>query len=154
MRMTRCVHDRALPCSLLLVAVLSLLPSRAAASREFSLEFGEPTLAGTLLITSAIGFGAADLAFIVSERPMPAWLSLLQIGVSGLFLPMNALLSSGSVPLGITAVGTGVWFTSFGIYNVAVYPEYRRKRMREGAYGFAIAPRAHGGTTVQVYARL
>jgi uncharacterized membrane protein HdeD (DUF308 family) len=150
--MTYRAHDIALFCSLALAALFAFTPARASASGALSIDFESEAVAGTLLIGSAIGFGVADLTFIGRDQPTPPWLSLLQIGLSGVFLPINVFLSDPSVGLTVAAASSAAWFTSFGLYNLAVYPDYRRAKARE-PYGFAITSHARGGMLL-VQARL
>ena len=144
--MTYRAHARAELCGLVFAALIALTPVRAHASSAGLLELDSQTVAGALLVGSAIGFGFADLTFISRDQ------SVLQIGLSGVFLPLNVFLSDPSVGLTIGAASSAAWFTSFGVYNLAVYPGYRRAKARE-PYGFAITSHARGGMLV-VQARL
>jgi uncharacterized membrane protein HdeD (DUF308 family) len=150
--MTQRAHAGAVFCGVIVAALVALAPARARASDAGSIDLDSQTVAGTLLVCSAIGFGVADLAFIARDQPTPPWLSLLQIGLSGVFLPMNVFLSDPSVGLTIAAASSAAWFTSFGVYNLAVYPGYRRAKARE-AYGFSITSHSRGGMLL-VRARL
>ena len=150
--MANSVYERALLFCFAVAALLTFAPACACASGAESIDFDGKTVAGTLLVGSAIGFGVADLTFIGCDQPTPPWLSLLQIGLSGVFLPLNVFLSDPSVGLTVAAASSAAWFTSFGVYNLAVYPGYRRAKARE-AYGFAVTSHARGGMLV-VQARL
>jgi hypothetical protein len=81
------------------------------------------------LATSALHFAPVDVVFAAIGRPMPIWLSCLQIGVGGLLLPALALSIDDSSSITAAAGASMIWFTGHGVYNLAVYPEFREQTL-------------------------
>lgn len=111
-----------------LAALLLAHPPQAHASG------GGPTLelenaSGALLGLSAIGFGGMDLFFLAADRPLPLALSILQITIAGMLIPLTAVESNDTGLL----IGAGIssaWFIGHGIFNIHLGSERRRERQR------------------------
>jgi hypothetical protein len=88
--------------------------------------------AAALLGLSAIGFGALDIAFFAAGRPLPVGLSILQIGLAGVLVPLLSLSAHDSA-VAIGAFVSMAWFSGHGIHELVVYPEYARRRRAEVA---------------------
>jgi hypothetical protein len=112
-----------------------------------------------LVVDTAV-FGVVDFVYIARGRPMPVWVSIMEITIGGMLGPVFVLGQAESTGLKIAAGATALWFIGHGIYDLARYPEYRRQKLRERELerarqrcGIAIEPRQHGAL-LHVYGTL
>lgn len=110
-----------------LCALFALRPESAQASGV--IVFDDAKIRGLMLGTTAIAFGALDIAFFAADRPLPVGLAIVQIAVAGVTVPLMAVGAHDSA-LAIGAFINLAWFTGHGIYNLSIYPEYARERRR------------------------
>jgi len=114
-----------------IVAVLSLAdPPAAHASRTpfesgLQLDLGEASPG--LLVLSGLTFGAIDLLYLAFDRHMPIALTILQITVAGILVPLTAL-ESRRYDVHVGAVFSSAWFIGHGIYSIFEYSDYQRRR--------------------------
>ena len=142
------------------VACMTLAPTSAHASGAPSFDLDGDAVAQTVLLSNALVFGGLDILFIAIGRPMPMWLSIMQIAIAGAVLPYLAINAADSVALQVAAGASAVLFTSYGIYDIARYPAWRRQKLREREIerarelcGIAIEPRPQGAL-LHVYGRM
>jgi hypothetical protein len=125
--------ERVLILCVVVLAFGALRPEAAHASGAPTLSLEGDAHAGMMLLgVSAIGFGLLDLAFIAKDRPLPVGLSILQISVAGVLVPLFALTARDS-GVAIGAFVSMAWFSGHGIHELVVYPEYARRRGAEVA---------------------
>jgi hypothetical protein len=82
---------------------------------------------GTLLIGSAIAFGTVDLLYFAHDRPMPIGLTVVQMVVGGILVPLAASRSNDQGIL-IGAAFSTAWFTGHGVYSVVAHSKRERQR--------------------------
>lgn len=124
----RARHARLVLGSAVLAALLFAHAPQAHASG------GGPTLelenaSGVLLGLSAIGFGGMDLFFLAADRPPPLALSILQITIAGMIIPLTAVESNDTGLL----IGAGIssaWFIGHGVFSIQLRSERQRERQR------------------------
>lgn len=109
---------------------LGAAPARANGAGAPSLRL-ESDEAVTMLLLSDLVFGGMDSLFLALDRPLPVGLSILQISVGGLLVPLVVGASTDSAAVQIAASASGLWFSAHGIYNLATYPAYARERRRQ-----------------------
>ena len=133
-------------------ALFAFLPAHARACGAPDIKLEGDKAATLVLAADAAVFGVTDLFFIASGRPMPMWLSIVQVTVAGFIGPSLALLAADSPGLKVASGASAVWFGVHGINDMTRYPAFRgeqvRKRELQRArqrYDIAIEPRAQGG---------
>jgi hypothetical protein len=114
-----------------IIAVVWCLHAPAAhASRapfESGLQISGGDLSAGLLAASALVFGSIDLVYLARDRPLPIGLTILQITVAGMLVPLTSV-DTGRVDVQIGAVISSAWFAGHGIYSLLAYSELERKR--------------------------
>lgn len=113
------------------IAVLSLADVPAAhASRtpfESGLELNVGEMSSGLLVLSGLTFGAIDLLYLAFDRHMPLALTILQITVAGILVPLTAV-ETRRYGVHVGAVFSSAWFIGHGIYSIFEYSDYQRRR--------------------------
>jgi hypothetical protein len=140
------------------VAAMALVPEPARASGAPSFDGDE--LGTALFLGEVAVFGVIDLVFIASQRPMPIWLSIMQIAIAGVLGPLAVLDTVHTTGLKVGVGVSAVLFAGYAIYDIARYPEFRRQKLKERELerqrelcGLAIEARPRGAL-LQLYARL
>ncbi len=139
-------------------ALMALMPAPAQASGALS--FDRDAMGTAMFVGTVAVFGVVDIAFILSQRPLPIWLSITQIVFAGVLGPLAVLNTVQSTGLKIGVGVSALAFTGYAIYDLARYPEYRAQKLKERELerqrelcGLAIEARPRGAL-LHLYARL
>lgn len=95
-------------------------------------DFDGDAMSTVLLASSAIGFGTVDLLYLAHDRPLPIALTILQITVAGMLVPLSAI-GAHSTGLHLGAVMSFSWFVGHGVYNIFAYSARERERQKAQA---------------------
>ena len=163
------LHSAAL--AMAFAALIALAPAPAQASGG-DLALGINDLDGvgtTLSIGSAAVFGVIDVAFIASARPMPPWLSFMQLIIAGVLGPAIGMSDNHTIEFEVAAITSGLVLGGYAFFDLVRYPDYHKRKLREdeerqherelerererGRCGLSIEPRPQGAL-LHVYGRM